>query len=394
MLRVPIKQVRPGMRLALPLYNPTAPGQPLLRPDFELTSELIDRLNELQIRDLWVKHPGMDAVMQYVDAKLLRQRAIVAQSIRDAFTTAAGQTTPKLDFDAYTRKLSDMIVQMLEHPASMLYLDDLAQTDQPLMDHSMRVAYLVVLMGMKLDAYLIQQRKRLDAWHAQQVTNLGLGAMLHDIGYTRLPDGVAEQYDQTHNQSDLVWQRHVQLGYDLLKENLDPSARAVALHHHQHFDGSGFPVREQADGSVRAQSGMQIHIFARITTVADTFDRLQYPQPGKRVPPVVAMHQMLATERGDWFDPVVLNTFLKVTPAYPPGTQVTLSNGMTGGTIDHSPEDPCRPAVQLFTSEADLAKGKVNMIDLRQEPELSIVQADGQNVSPFNFPPPALAAAV
>lgn len=391
MLRVPIKEVRPGMKLALPLYNPASPGQPLLRPDFELNPDLVKRMIELDIRDIWVRQPGMEAVMEYVDVKLIRDRANVAQSIRDAFSISQQQSTPKLDFDTYTAKLSDMIEQMLEHPTSMLYLDDLSQTDQPLMDHCMRVTYLAVLVGMKLDAYLIQQRKRLNAWHAQQVTNLGLGAMLHDIGYTQLDKQVVERHEQNRDETDAAWQKHVQLGFDLLAGNLDPSARTCALHHHQHFDGTGFPTKEQFDGSTRPLRGEQIHIFPRIVTVADVFDRLQYPRPGKRLPPVVALQQMLMTDRRNWFDPVVLQTFMRIAPAYPPGTQVELSNGLLGGAIDHSPDDPCRPTIQLFRKDDEQAKGEGELIDLRKQRDLWIVKADGLNVTDFNFTPPNLA---
>ena len=70
---------------------------------------------------------------------------------------------------------------------------------------------------------------------------------------------------------DITWQRFAQLGYNALRGQVEPSASTVILNHHQHFDGSGFPLPE---GAENMPNGSDIHVFARIATAADTFQHL------------------------------------------------------------------------------------------------------------------------
>jgi HD-GYP domain-containing protein (c-di-GMP phosphodiesterase class II) len=217
--------------------------------------------------------------------------------------------------------------------------------------------------------------------------------MMHDIGMTRLPADVLERYNRTLTESDETWREHVRIGHEMVKGDLEPAAAAIILHHHQHYDGSGFPSKR--DGTTQAQvKGSGIHVFARIVGAADLFDRLRHPAhaPGAdpdmhpSIPTVRALRLLREKPYCEWIDPVVRLALYAVAPPYPPGTVVTLSDGRVGAVVDWSPLDPCRPTIEILSATI---RGDPTFIrvDLRKHRKLSVFEVDGQYVGDDNFYP-------
>ena len=381
------------MKLALPVFHPQRPDHVLLQPDYELDERIVRRIQELGVKQLWVQYPELSQVDKFINIETLRRRGELAAKVGKIFETAQAEAFARVDYRTYESTFHDIIAALVANPAAALYLDQMSSGDQPLMEHCLRVSYLSVLMGVKLDGYLIRERRKLSAQRAKRVTNLGLGAMLHDIGKLSLELEVLDRHEKTGNDQDPTWQAHVKIGYDLLREKVDATAGNVILHHHQHYDGSGFPNMVNSEGERAPLSGSQIHIFARIACLANEFDRLHNPHGTDRIPTVRAIAQLLQPERLGWFDPRVVEAFLAVVPPYPPGSVVILSDGRKAAPIDHHPDAPCRPTVQLI-DDADLDATE-RFVDLRERADLSIVTAEGQSVADANFDvPESLAPAI
>jgi HD-GYP domain-containing protein (c-di-GMP phosphodiesterase class II) len=389
-----------GMRLALPVFNPTAPGKVLLKPGYRLDIATINRLRDFKINDVWIQFPGLEAVDRFIKPEIIHHKRKLVGAISDAFQTASDAAAPRLDFPAYVKTVRGLVNELLTNPAAALFLDEFGDSTAPIQHHCMRVAYVSILLGLKLDAYLVQKRKRLDPIRAQEVTSLGVGAMLHDVGVARLPLEVFERFVETGDSDDPAWQEHTRLGYELVGESIAPSARAVILHHHQRMDGSGFPAQEDLNGEMTAPTGDQIHVFARIAAVANEYDKLLHPMHQQPVPPVVALNRLLQPEQYDLFDTTVLEALIKIAPPYPPGTIVTLSDGRRGAAMEHNPLDPCRPTVQILSRDDqaplnfnDLDESAIEVIDLSLSPHIQIVKVGEVPVAEHNFELPRLAVA-
>src|ERR1044071_1838037 len=132
---------------------------------------------------------------------------------------------------------------LLAKPAAAVFIQELAGREQPTLRHASNVCLMSILMGLKLDDYLIAERSWLGPTAARDVTSLGVGAMLHDIGMLRLDPAVIRKWNHTQDQSDPEWRRHVMVGFEMVKDAIGPAAAAGVLHHHQRYDGSGFPRR-------------------------------------------------------------------------------------------------------------------------------------------------------
>jgi HD-GYP domain-containing protein (c-di-GMP phosphodiesterase class II) len=395
MLRVPIGQAEPGMRLALPVLHPHR-GNLLLNEGLPLDALLVRRLAELEVSEIWIEYPGTEQIRQYVSPALLVQQSQLVSTVADMLDRVQREAYADLEFELYRKTIQAMIEGLVSEPLAAAYIMELGGAASSDLRHSSEVCLLSVLLGLKLQGYLIEQRKRLLPRDARDVVSLGMGAMLHDIGKTQIDPQVRDRYERTRDAGDPHYREHCALGHRMLSGAIAPSAVGVVLHHHQHFDGSGFPTSPGIDGLQRGLAGEDIHVFARIACVANHFDRLRRPFDGPPLPRVRVLRTMLGTALASRFDPVILATLPAVVPAYPPGSIVKLSSGVRAVVVRWHTEAPCQPTVQTLDEAAavpmpdgsaisPLDDSPGREIDLRQEPDLRIVEHDSVDVSGDNF---------
>lgn len=384
MLRVLISQAKPGMQLAMPVFAPQPPHQQLLKIGYEIEQPALDRLKQLGVRRLWVRYPQLDFLFQRVDPLIMQAQGEVVSHIANTFQSLQSSANVKIPYDTYCNTITDMVQKLVANPQAALFLGDLFDAGgDDLMRHSSSTAYLSLLMGLKLQGYLIQQRRHISPWRAQQITHLGAGAMLHDLGITRLPPDVRDAYALTGEETD-AWKDHPRLGYDLVHGQVEPTAAAVVLQHHQRWDGSGY-----GGAGIPVMRDYRIHVFARIAAVADTLDRLQHPPNAPQQPLVAALKTMVQASHR--FDPNVILALLMVVPPYPPGAMLRLSDNRTAVAVDHNAFAPCRPTVQILKG-ADGPPGirgavaDEQLLNLAEQPEkLFVTHCDGQAVAEHNF---------
>lgn len=351
MLAVPIDEAQSGMRLAVAITHPDKPSHELLRPGFALTAEAIAQLRDLGIAFIYVDYPGLEDLDRYFAVHLSTARQAVYQQIKA--TIEAVQRTTKLvaGFADYYATTRDLIQTLLDQSRQPCYVEMLsARLGKDAVAHGTAVAQLALTLGIRLESYLIKQRSRLPAHQAKEVVSLGVGGMLHDIGKAKLPadlqdhSGIAPPQDQAQRR---IWESHPRTGYELIHDSVEATAAAAVLHHHQHFDASGFP---RLDADAPPPGGEKIHIFARIVQAADLYDRLAAAPDGRRTPAVQVLH-LMRTRYAAWLDPEILKAFAAVVPPYPPGSKVGLSDGTVAVVMSPSPTDPYRPLVRRIAHD-------------------------------------------
>jgi len=296
------------------------------------------------------------------------------------------QSSAKLDYHAYTNTITNMVEHLLVNPQSAMFLGDLAQADDPLLKHSANVTYLALLLGMKLEGYIVRERKHINPARAKELVNLGLGAMMHDIGITDLPKEVRQAYEATGDDQSPAFREHPAIGFRIVRGKVAASAAAVVLHHHQYYDGTGYAGEDFA-----ALNEKRIHIFGRIGAVAACFEHLREPAKGEQRPVVEVLKMMISPPWISRFDPQVLKALLYVVPPYAPGSMVRLNDGRWAVSIDHHPDDPCRPTVSIIDGPdlIDDDNNEVNpTIALTQQRHLHIVEHESRDVAAFNFETP------
>ncbi|MEM9372766.1 MAG: HD domain-containing phosphohydrolase [Planctomycetota bacterium] len=387
-----MSQAEPGMTLAMPVYHPEQMSTVLLRAGARLERRSVDRMREMRVPQVWIEYPSLSMISRFVSPGVMQSRAVVSNEVCTALDAASSDAHARLDFPSYKSAMGGLMQKLVYNSESAIFVGELVDAGQPAVRHGANVGFISLLMGLRLGFYLIRERKHTSGTVAKDVTSLGVAAMLHDVGMTRLPAAVLARWRETRDESDPDWRQHVKVGYEMVRGQIEPSAAASVLHHHQRFDGSGFPKRKTLQGDRVPIAGEDIHIYARIIAAADLYDRAVNPasDPGDDetdmpgVPPVVALSRFVRGDQRTSIDPVVLRALLSVCPAYAPGTQVRLSNGVDGVVTDWSPLDPCRPVVHQINGVDDELGDRY---DLRSETDLSVMETEGIPVTEANFYP-------
>jgi response regulator RpfG family c-di-GMP phosphodiesterase len=137
-----------------------------------------------------------------------------------------------------------------------------------------------------------------------QLKTLGMGAWLHDIGKLAIPDTILLKPGALDEQERQIMQRHVELGYDLVKGiPFLADAAEVILAHHERRNGSGYP---------RGLRGEEVPMCARIFAVADSFDAMTSDRPYRLALPLEAAQNAMYAGRGELFYPEIVDAFFAV----------------------------------------------------------------------------------
>lgn len=170
--------------------------------------------------------------------------------------------------------------------------DALEAKDEYTRGHAQRVSGYATAIGRRLD---------LEAAILEQIS---LAAFLHDIGKIGTPDSIFLKPGALTEEERTAMQHHSQCGARLLREITDMEDVADAvLHHHEHFDGTGYP-----DGL----RGEQIPLLSRIILVADAYDAMTNPRAFREAWDHETSLEQLHRSSGTQFDPVVVQAFSEV----------------------------------------------------------------------------------
>lgn len=182
-----------------------------------------------------------------------------------------------------------------QHSLVVMLSSVVEERSKELKNHVRRVSEYAGVIGEKLG---------LDK---RQIELLQLSAALHDVGKIGIPDDVLNKPGKLSPEERRVMEAHVERGVAILGEQrgeLLKTAGVVIGSHHERWDGAGYPNQ---------LGGENIHLFGRITAIADVFDALSTPRVYKEPWPLEAVFQYFREQRGSQFDPQLVDVFLDCT---------------------------------------------------------------------------------
>ena len=137
----------------------------------------------------------------------------------------------------------------------------------------------------------------------EEAERLRQASPMHDIGKVAIPDAILNKCGHLTDDERTVMNSHARLGHEMLRHSqrqLLQCAATVAYEHHERWDGSGYP---------QELKGEDIHIYGRITALADVFDALGSNRVYKKVWNDKKIFQLFREERGKHFDPDLVDLF-------------------------------------------------------------------------------------
>lgn len=131
-----------------------------------------------------------------------------------------------------------------------------------------------------------------------------MASPMHDIGKVGIPDSILKKQGELTNEEFSLMKSHTEIGYNLLKSSdrrIIKAAAIVSHQHHERWDGKGYP---------QGLSGEQIHIYGRITAIADVFDALISRRCYKLPWDLQKIIELFQDEKGKQFDPLLTDILL------------------------------------------------------------------------------------
>ena len=181
--------------------------------------------------------------------------------------------------------------KQLSEQAAKTILKALDAKDNYTFGHSMRVAYFSLVTG------------REHGLSEEEMYELELSAIFHDIGKIGTPDAVLNKPSRLSEEEFLIMKQHPENSYEILKEypHFEKVAENARLHH-ERYDGKGYPL---------GLKGEDIPLAARIILIADTFDAMTSTRPYRKGLPYEVAYDELIQFSGTQFDPGLVKCFIQ-----------------------------------------------------------------------------------
>ena len=304
----------------------------------QAAAEVEQQLQAAAVISALPRASGLDEELRRAAKLCARSKAAVISMFADA---RMGQALQFGQADALVTEISDSVMR---HPNALISLARLKHADEYTYMHSVAVCALMIALARQLglDEALVREA--------------GLAGLLHDIGKMAIPNEVLNKPGKLSDAEFVVVRDHPVAGAQMLRDCRQVSALVldVCLHHHEKFDGTGYPHR---------LAGEQISLLARMGAVCDVYDAITSNRPYKAGWDPAESIRKMAEWKGH-FDPAVFQAFIKTVGIYPTGSLVRLQSGRIGVVLEQQAGSLLTPRVRVFFSAKSKTPISQEVLDL------------------------------
>lgn len=251
-----------------------------------------------------------------------------------------------IDSPTVKHAVSILLATILHRPEASLVLTQMQRFDADLLTHSIDVCVLSLVVG--------KQQGLLE----EQLETLGVGALLHDIGKTRLPRNLLRKSSGYNPQTQKLLHEHPRLGVSFLAANkeLGPEVLRIIAEHHEQADGSGFPEGYTAE---------KLSPLSQIVAIVNLYDGFVSGHGGQiAYLPTQALRRLykmgqtgeLLSEQVAWA--------IRALGVYPVGAVVELNTGERGIIVSTKADESLKPTVYVVCDSKGRSLAEPRLVDL------------------------------
>jgi HD-GYP domain-containing protein (c-di-GMP phosphodiesterase class II) len=290
-----------------------------------LNKRYVQRIQGLQIPFVYIDDQlGVEDSIPPVDPVTISK---ATENLKQCFEQCA--TTGKTNMKEVTSQVDNIIDDLAANSYVMVGMSDLKNYDDYTYQHSVNVCALSIILGLSR------------GYSRLQLQNLGMGAILHDIGKIKIPLEIINKPSSLTYEEYVQVKKHPWEGFKIINSttNLPRNAISGILQHHERVDGRGYP---------RGLSEDSIHENGLIIAVADVFDALVSDRPYRHGFNNQEAMTIMEQSKGTHLAPSFVDALFSHIYMYPPGTVVSLSNGELAVVTQQNVENPKSPRIKLL----------------------------------------------
>ncbi|MCD4828121.1 MAG: HD-GYP domain-containing protein [Candidatus Cloacimonetes bacterium] len=362
LLIVPIIDATPGMKLGSPAYNRN--GVKMLDAGTVIkSSSQLERLIGQGVQRLLIDTGDNAAPQQTPNRKTgtrsepapirkspqefvseMKKELVVAREVYKSASRVIENVMSDvrmgkhINNEAVKSTARDLVKSVLRNPHALLSIANLKRLDDYTFRHSVNVAAISVALANHL------------SFEPHLIEIIGIGGLMHDVGKARIPMHIINKAGSLTQEEFETVQHHPDYGVDIcLSEHFDDSLILdIVRHHHEAYNGSGYP--EGIDHT-------QISKFAAIVSIADFYDALTTVRSyKKKITPPEAISIVNSTSNIK-FDRRLVFHFIKIIGIYPIGSVIKLASGRTAIIAGFYADDLLNPLIKvLITADHTLCR--------------------------------------
>lgn len=288
-----------------------------------------------------IKIPSIFDAEECQVARALQKHAV--ECVKGFYRNIAEGESP--DLEIAEEVVDRMIHHITHHPTVLFTLSKLQDFDEYTFMHCVNVSTFSLIVGKALH------------YTRNELKNLGVGALFHDIGKTRLDKKILNKPGKLDAEEMKLIHQHPVFSVELLREipGMNMESMRVALEHHERISGKGYP---------RGLKGSEISVFGQIAAIADVYDAMTTDRVyQKKLLPYAAVSYIYRMSKEN-FDPDLVERFIARIGVYPVGTVVVLSSGEVGVVTEIHRDHLLSPVVRIFADATGVKIETPELIDL------------------------------
>jgi len=317
-------------------------GDSTLPSRSKTAQEVLSVIETGQMPKVPVKYVRLSAFVE--EAETVTETYTETRAIVDYVYECARDDKP-IDAERPKALIKELVSSVIRNPDALSWLSNLKSKDSYTADHSMNVCMMALVFGRHLGL------------SEEPLNELGLGALLHDIGKIRTPQEILNKPGKLTDKELNLMRYHVIMGRDLLMRSpgISDIAVDIAYSHHERQSGAGYP---------RGVTGDKVSLFSKMVAIVDVFDAITSDRCyHKGLSPIDAL-QNIYKWRGKHFDPYLAEQFIQCIGTYPVGSIVELTSEEFGIVTSVNQKRRLLPQVMLVRDENLMLYEPVKYIDL------------------------------
>lgn len=248
------------------------------------------------------------------------------------------------DYPQLKYALVNMMENLFKSYQELLKLAALKRHDMSTFSHLLNTAILSMYFSFRL------------GFNKEDVLNIGMAALFHDIGKIYVSGQLIKSPDKLSDEEFEMMKSHTELGSDILLRHikkLGALPAIVAFEHHLRYDLKGYP---------KLYFASRPHMVSSIVSLCDVYDALNARRSYKKSYPPEFIYGLMLKEKGKMFEPELLRRFFMVMGVWPVGTLISLTDKSVAVVREANEDDIFSPKVEIISPP-----GKNALLDLRMK---------------------------